>query len=204
MKRCRCGCDAYSHFFPSAHPPSLSLFNYLVDNTSCLVPLSHSHLESLLLSIITFTKLSFQTALSSLSHFYIVTFSSFPLPSSPLSFFSSSSLFLSSIVTQESGLEKVFLPKLALWYCADFGRDTKSRVAKLLLISQKGGRSSAVLTGLLGRYADKDKESADAGTYFLLSHSIQLRFILTFLIFRFCHPLLCLCLSKISCHYIHF
>ena len=65
-------------------------------------------------------------------------------------------------------MEKVFLPKLSLWYSADFGKDMKSRVAKLLLISQKGGKSSAVLTALLGRYEEKDKAAAVMGTYISL------------------------------------
>ena len=34
-------------------------------------------------------------------------------------------------------MEKVFLPKLSLWYSADFGKDMKSRVAKLLLNTTK-------------------------------------------------------------------
>jgi hypothetical protein len=58
---------------------------------------------------------------------------------------------------QETGLTKLFLPKLSLWYCNDFGKDMKGRIAKLHLISKKGGKSEAVLFEFLQKYESAGK-----------------------------------------------
>ena len=125
--------------------------------SSFFLLLSSILFSSLLLSLL----LLFSSLFFSFFFLYLLHFTSLLL--FPLFFFF---LFLPSLllIFKESGLEKVFLPKLSLWYSADFGRDMKSRVAKLLLISQKDGRSSAVLTELLGRYEEKDREVTEMGT----------------------------------------
>ena len=153
--------------------PSLTLSSCTVQSTI----LSHTSFSPLLiitppfsfffllLSSILFSSLLLSLLLLFSSLFFFLFSSTYftSLLLFPLFFFF---LFLPSLllIFKESGLEKVFLPKLSLWYSADFGRDMKSRVAKLLLISQKDGRSSAVLTELLGRYEEKDREVTEMGT----------------------------------------
>jgi hypothetical protein len=85
---------------------------------------------------------------------------------------------------QESGLEKVFIPRLSLWYTADFGRDMKSKISKLLLMSPIGGRSYAVLTELLEKY----KECGGKNIFFVL-------------LFLFC-LYYCVILFVLLCHFV--
>ena len=57
----------------------------------------------------------------------------------------------------------MYLPKLSQWYSADFGKDMKTKIAKLLLMSKQGGRSSTVLTQLLAMYGNNDATADSAG-----------------------------------------
>jgi len=53
--------------------------------------------------------------------------------------------------------DKVYLPRLVLWYAKDFGLDLQSRVGRLLGMSKHGGESYKALKSLLDNFEGADK-----------------------------------------------